>query len=111
MRRYLYPFLILMTLVLPAAAQDTALTTQDIEQFRPQPFHEMAALVAQRYSGRMVAAQIQPPTAQERAMGASLIYEFRLVTTQRNLLNIRIDARDGKFLDVAGRGQLQARRK
>lgn len=111
MRRYLYPFLILMTLVLPATAQDAAGPAREIEQFRPLPFHEMAAMVAERYAGRMVAAQIQPPTAQERALGAPLIYEFRLVTPQRNLLNIRIDARDGRFLDVAGRGQIQARRK
>lgn len=81
-----------------------------IEQFRPLPFHEVAQKVSQRYTGRMIAAQIQPPTAQERALGAPLIYEFRLVTPQRNLLNIRVDARDARFLDVAGRGQLEARR-
>lgn len=38
------------------------------------------------------------------------MYQFRLLTPQRNLLDIRMDARTGRFLSVSGRGQVQARR-
>ena len=78
--------------------------------FQPQPFHRMAEAVTARYQGRLVAAETRPPLPHERAAGVELIYEFRLVTPQRNILNIRVDARTGRFLEVAGRGQLEARR-
>lgn len=80
-----------------------------IDSFRPLPFHDLAARVGARYAGRMIAAQSSPPTEAERAAGARLVYEFRLMTPQRHLLNIRLDARDGRFLSVAGRGQIAAR--
>lgn len=78
--------------------------------FRPLPFHEIAKAVTDQYQGRLVAAETRPPRPPERALGAELIYQFRLLTPDRNLLNIRVDARTGRFLEVAGRGQLSARR-
>ena len=78
--------------------------------FRPMPFHQIAEAVTARYAGRLLAAETRPPSPAERMMGAELIYEFRLLTPERNRLNIRVDARTGRFLEVAGRGQLQARR-
>lgn len=78
--------------------------------FRPMPLHEAAARVAARYDGRLIAARTLPPTAEERALGADLVYHFRLLTAGRMALDIRLDARDGRFLDVIGRGQMQARR-
>lgn len=80
-----------------------------IERFRPLPFHQIASLVGERYSGRILAAQTRQPNADERALGTELVYEFRLLTPRRSLLIIRIDARTGRFLDVAGRGQIEAR--
>lgn len=103
--------LIVLLSAASAAAQPVPTDAPVIEQFRPMPFHQIAELVAERYAGRMVAAQTRPPSPSERELGAELVYEFRLVTPQRNLLNIRIDARDGRFLEVAGRGQLQALRR
>ncbi len=91
----------------PAVAQQAGGPV--LQTFRPLPFHDLAARVSARYAGRMIAAQSSPPTEFERAMGVQLVYEFRLMTPQRNLLNIRLDARDGRFLTVAGRGQLAAR--
>lgn len=79
--------------------------------FRPLPFHDLARRVGRRYEGRLIGAQATRPTAEERGIGAALVYEFKLVTPQRNLLRVRLDARDGRFLDVAGRGQLQALRR
>lgn len=98
------------------SAQAQPLTTQDIApdigiaQFRPLPLHQVAELVADRYAGRLIAADTRPPRPEERDLGAELVYRFRLVTPQQNLLDIRIDARTGRFLSVSGRGQLAARR-
>ncbi|WP_200687953.1 PepSY domain-containing protein [Paracoccus caeni] len=92
---------------LPPEPDGTLLPHSD--RFRPLPFHEIATLVGERYAGRMLAAQTRQPSPEERASGAQLVYEFRLLTPQRNLLIIRLDARTGRFLDVAGRGQIKAR--
>lgn len=100
--------LLLMT-CLPAGAQQAA-SPAEIRQFRPLPFHEIAAAVSDRYDGRFLAAEMQPPSPAERDLGAALVYQFRLATPQRNLLDIRVDARTGRFLSVTGRGQLAARK-
>ncbi|WP_295045571.1 hypothetical protein [uncultured Paracoccus sp.] len=92
-----------------AAAQAQDVAPQVIEQFRPLPLHQVAASVSERYAGRLLAADTRPPHPAERALGAELVYQFRLVTPQQNLLDIRIDARTGRFLSVSGRGQLAAR--
>lgn len=79
--------------------------------FRPAPFHRIAESVTDRYEGRLLAAETRPPRPNERALGAQLVYQFRLLTPDRQVLDIRVDARDGRFLDVAGRGQIAARRR
>lgn len=91
----------------PAQAQDVA--PEMIEQFRPLPLNEVAAAVSDRYAGRLLAADTRAPHPHERDLGAELVYQFRLMTPQQNLLDIRIDARTGRFLSVSGRGQLAAR--
>lgn len=80
------------------------------QDFSPKPFHELAQRVTDRYEGRLIAVRMMPPTPHERELGAALVYEFRLLTPHRNLLVICLDARTGRFLEVAGRGQLQALR-
>lgn len=96
----------------PAVGQDLPreMPPAVIDQFSPLPLHEAAAAIAARYEGRLVAADMRPPRPEERDLGAELVYRFRLVTPQRNLLDIRIDARTGRFLSVTGRGQLAARK-
>lgn len=84
-----------------AAAQD----------FRPLPFHDLAGRVQDRYQGRLIGAGAVRPTPHERRLGAALVYEFRLLTPRRNLLKIRMDARTGRFLEVSGRGQIEALRR
>lgn len=93
----------------PAWAQDAA-PHAPIDQFSPLPLHQAAASVAERYDGRLLAADTRPPRPPERRFGTELVYQFRLLTPQDNLLDIRIDARTGRFLSVSGRGQLAARR-
>jgi len=106
------PLILVLALMAPLAALPQPAPPPDpwATSFQPQPFHRMAEAVTARYQGRLVAAETRPPLPHERAAGVELIYEFRLVTPQRNILNIRVDARTGRFLEVAGRGQLEARR-
>ncbi|WP_157935844.1 PepSY domain-containing protein [Paracoccus zhejiangensis] len=90
----------------PALAQ--GLTETD---FSPLPLHEAMRIVGERYQGRLIAARLAQPNAHERGLGVELVEELRLLTPARNLLKIRLDARDGRFLEVAGRGQIEALKK
>lgn len=78
--------------------------------FRVIPLHEAAARVTARFRGRLIAAQLRPPTLQERARGVELVHELRLLTPGRDVLLIRMDARTGAFLEVRGAGLTKARR-
>ena len=51
------------------------------------------------------------PTPHERDRGVALVHELRMLTPARDVLRIRIDARSGDFLEVAGAGLTKARRK
>ncbi|MFD1882759.1 hypothetical protein [Paracoccus pacificus] len=71
--------------------------------------HEVATIVASRYRGRMLRAAYVPPTPAEREMGVRAALSIRWITPDRAVLSIRLDARTGRFLDVAGAGQIKAR--
>ncbi|WP_303361751.1 PepSY domain-containing protein [Paracoccus sp. (in: a-proteobacteria)] len=90
-----------------APAQDLSPLPQD---FRPLPLHEAAEIATARYKGRLIAARLSFPAPHESALGVELVRELRLLTPQGNLLTIRLDARDGRFLEVAGIGQTEARK-
>ncbi|MEO1910477.1 MAG: hypothetical protein ABGX10_08635 [Paracoccus sp. (in: a-proteobacteria)] len=77
--------------------------------FRPLPPRQVVRVVTGRYAGRPIAVELVPPFPHEQDRGIELVYQVRLLTEARDLLDIRLDARDGRFLDVAGHGQLQAR--
>lgn len=81
------------------------------QDFRPLPLHRAAQIVAERYRGRLIAARLSPSTPHEQDLGVDLAYELRLLTPDRNLLMIRLDARTGRFLEVAGIGQIEALKK
>lgn len=102
---------ILTALPLPGTAEDMLPFRQDAPaaDFRPLPLRQIVRKVTARYVGRPIAISMHPPLDGERDLGAQLVYQVRLLTPDRNLLDIRLDARDGRFLDVAGRGQLKAR--
>ncbi|RDW14343.1 hypothetical protein [Paracoccus thiocyanatus] len=81
------------------------------QDFRILPLKRAAQIVAERFRGRLIAARIVPPTPAERARGAILVQELRLLTPRRDVLLIRLDAHSGAFLEVAGAGLTDARRK
>ena len=101
------------TLPIPGGAQDMPpfASTPELADFRPMPPRQVVRRVTARYAGRPIAIELVPPSPSEWDMGVQLVYHVRLLTEARNLLDIRLDARDGRFLEVAGRGQLQARRR
>ncbi len=78
--------------------------------FRVIPLHEAAKIASGRFRGRLIAARLKPPRPDERARGVELVHELRLLTQARNVLLIRLDARSGAFLEVAGTGLTEARR-
>jgi len=69
---------------------------------------EALAQVQQRYQGRVIDAELK--SGKPRDWGAVAVYEVRLLTPAGNVLKIRIDAADGRFLEVDGRGLVEARR-
>ena len=83
------------------------LETQD---FRVLPLHRAAGIVAERFRGRLIAARLVPPRPDERARGVVLVHRLQLLTPARDVLEIRLDARSGAFLEVAGAGLTRARR-
>lgn len=97
-----------MRLILIALLLLSALPARADDDFRPLPLHETARLVGERYHGRLIGARLAPPTTHERDLGVELVEELRLLTPARNLLVIRLDARTGRFLQVAGVGQIEA---
>lgn len=68
-------------------------------------------LATARFEGRVIAARLTGPAPHERERGVVLVHELRLMTPGRDVLRIRLDARSGDFLEVAGAGLVKARRK
>ncbi|WP_378945091.1 PepSY domain-containing protein [Paracoccus sp. R86501] len=100
------------TLPMPGGAQEMPpfASMPAPADFRPMPTRQVVRRVTARYAGRPIAIELVPPFPPERDMDVQLVYRVRLLTEGRDLLDIRLDARDGRFLEVAGHGQLQARR-
>ncbi len=66
------------------------------------PIGQAVDLVAARYQGRMIAAEIVEE--EDRPF-----YEFRWLTPQGNVLRVRLDGETGGFVLVDGVGQTEAR--
>ncbi|MFC3528288.1 PepSY domain-containing protein [Paracoccus mangrovi] len=81
------------------------------EEFRVVPLRRAVEIALARFDGRVIAARLTGPLPGERERGVVLVQELRLLTPDRDVLRIRLDARTGAFLDVAGRGLAKARKK
>lgn len=85
----------------------------DIEPFSGfdvVPLGDALAQARSRFQGKLIAARLVPPLPNEYQRGVELVYEMRLMTPQRDVLIIRLDARNANFLEVAGAGLARARR-
>lgn len=94
-----------------AVEWDPEFLNLDQQGFGILPLHRAAEIVSQRFRGRLIAARLVPPRPEERARGVALVHELRLLTPDRDVLLIWLDARSGAFLEVAGTGLTKARRK
>lgn len=90
--------LFLLCLALPANADD------DIGRLAEGalPIDRALAIVAERYRGRMIAAELDEED--DRA-----VYDFRWLTPDGNVLRIQLDAATGRFNQIDGIGQTEAR--
>ena len=79
--------------------------------YRIIPLKRAVEIATQRFNGRVIAARLSGPSAHDREHGVVLVHELRLLTPDRDVLRIRLDARSGDFLEVAGAGLTRARRK
>ncbi|QRZ12124.1 PepSY domain-containing protein [Paracoccus methylovorus] len=93
--------------------EDWATEFESLKQhdFRVLPLKRAVEIAGERFRGRLIAARIVPPRPDERARGVILVHELRLLTPKRDVLMIRLDAHSGDFLEVAGAGLTDARRK
>ncbi len=82
-----------LLLALPAAAQEPAI-----------PIERALELVGERYEGRMIAAELDEEDDR-------IVYDFRWRTPQGNILKIELDATTGRFIEVEGVGQSEARKR
>ncbi len=83
----------------------------DDSRYRLIPLRKAVEIATSRFDGRVIAARLAPPTPHERDKGVAIVHELRLMTRNRDVLRIRLDAQNGKFLEVAGAGLSKARRK
>jgi len=79
----------------PAIAQDRA---------EVLPLPRIIAAVGERYFGEVVAAEVVAGNDPD------LYYELRLITPAGNVLRIRIDAFTADFIEVDGRGLVDAQK-
>lgn len=96
-------FLVLLALSTPVAAEPPA-------DPKLMPFHEVVKILADRFTGRLLAARLDAPTPFEFTLGANAVHEITLLSPQRNIILIRMDAVTGKVLDIRGRGLTEARK-
>lgn len=67
------------------------------------PLKDVLRRVARRYDGRVLTVDISAPNDNEEDLGVQLVYDIRLLGPEGDVVRVRMDARDGRFLEVAGR--------
>ncbi|WBU57753.1 PepSY domain-containing protein [Paracoccus sediminicola] len=99
----------MLRIVLTWLALSLPLAAEPPRQPLPLPLHDVVTIIAARYEGRLLAARLDPPDPFEYALGTDLVHELTLISPQRNVIRIRLDAMTGRVLDVRGRGLIAAR--
>lgn len=83
----------------------------DLPTFTILPLRLALQQASDRYRGRVISADLVRPTRAEFSRGVQLVYALRMLTPEHDVLMIRLDARDGAMLEVAGNDLARARRK
>ncbi|MDO5530053.1 MAG: PepSY domain-containing protein [Paracoccus sp. (in: a-proteobacteria)] len=63
---------------------------------------QAAAILARQFDGQLLRVDLTLPDPLDFALGTNLVHEFRLLTPERHILRISMDAETGEILDVAG---------
>lgn len=74
------------------------------------PRHVAVSRAIDRFPGRVLDIAVVPPTPPERTAGIAAVYRLRLIVPPRDVLDIRMDASSGRFVDVRGANLAAARR-
>ena len=82
----------------------------DQPMFAVLPAHQAVAAIARRFDGRLIGLSLVPPSPREAARGVQLVYAARLLSQHRDVVEIRLDARDGRLLSARGNNLGAARR-
>ncbi|MDS9467977.1 hypothetical protein RGQ15_10410 [Paracoccus sp. MBLB3053] len=77
---------------------------------RVMPLQDAMHIAMARFHGRLIAARLRAPRPEEHERGVQLVHELKLLTRERDVLLIRLDAQTGAFLEVRGSGLTRARR-
>ncbi|HRO13666.1 MAG TPA: hypothetical protein PLL33_01215 [Paracoccus sp. (in: a-proteobacteria)] len=83
----------------------------DLPVFDVMPMHRAVREVGERFDGRIIGMTLLSPRGPEAERGVELVYGFRLLTRGRDVIEIRMDARTGRFLDIRGNDLASARRR
>lgn len=74
------------------------------------PMHRAVRKALDRFNGRVFEIVLTSPSPPERSNGVQLVYQMRLLTADRDVIDIRLDAISGKFIEVRGSDIAAARR-
>lgn len=86
------------------------LDDDDLPMDDVMPMHRAVRKALERFNGRVFEIVLTPPTPPERANGVQLVYQMRLLTADRDVIDIRVDAISGRFVEVRGSDIAAARR-
>jgi hypothetical protein len=68
------------------------------------PLSKILAVVEQAFEGRLIEVELEDEDG-------TLVYEIEILAPQGNVIEVTVDARDAKILEVEGRGIEAARKK
>ena len=74
------------------------------------PMHQAVRLAVDRFDARPLDITLVAPGPDDAAAGAAIVYRLRMLTRSRDLLEIRMDALDGRFLELRGADLAKIRR-
>lgn len=74
------------------------------------PLHQAVRLATRRFHGKPLDITLTAPRSDERAAGVVLVYQLRMLTRSRDVLDIRMDALTGDFLELRGADLSNVRR-
>lgn len=73
------------------------------------PLPRAVEIVSAHVRGELLRADLVLPEPLEFALGVNVVHELRILTDDRNLLLVRMDAQTGEILEIIGRGLSAAR--